>query len=114
MSKVTRHTDLTQSEGEPTSRAYADVPIEDLKIRVPPPRWPGAGTVIETHAAPRSPRGNAVAAVLLVLAGGLCVVLLHWIGVPWWAQLGGLFLPWALCLTLRPAWRSRAAPRRCR
>jgi hypothetical protein len=108
MSKVTKHTDLTQSEGDPTSRADADLPIEDFKIRVSTPRWPGIE--IKTHTAPRSPLGNAVAAVLLILAGGLCLVLLHWIGAPHWAQLGGLFLPWAFCLTLRPASRSRAAP----
>jgi len=44
---------------------------------------------------------------LLILAGRLCLVLLHWIGLPWRAQVGGLFLPWAMCLTLRPAGRSR-------
>lgn len=107
MSKVTKHTDLTQSEGEPTSRADADLPIEDFKIRVSTARWPAAGIEITTHTAPQSPLGNAVA-VLLILAGGLCVALLHWIGVPWWAQLGGLLLPWALCLSLRPARRRRA------
>ena len=112
MSKVTRHTDLTQSEGEPTSRADADLPVEDFKIRVSMPRWLADGFEIKTRTAPQSPLGNAVAAVLLILAGGLCVALLHWIGVPWWAQLGGLFLPWALCLSLRPASRSRAGPRR--
>ncbi len=107
MSKVTRHTDLTQSEGDPTSRADTDLPIEDFEIRVSA-RWPAAGIEIKTRTTPRSPLGNAVAAVLLILAGGLCVVLLHWIGVPWWAQAGGLFLPWLICLTLLSARRSRA------
>jgi hypothetical protein len=107
MSKITRHTDLTQSEGDPTSRADADLPIEDFKIRVSSTRWPAAGIEIKTRTTPQSPLGNAVAAVLLILAGGLCVILLHWIGVPSWAQAGGLFLPWVLCLTLRPARRRR-------
>ena len=114
MGKVTKHTDLTQSEGEPTARADPDLPIEDFKIRVSMPRWLADGIEITTRTAPQSPLGNAVAAVVLIVAGGLCVALLHWISVPWWAQLGGLFLPWALCLTLRPATRSRAAPRRWR
>jgi Flp pilus assembly protein TadB len=108
MSKITKHTDLTQSEGDPTSRADTDLPAEDFEIRVSTTRWPAAGIEIKTRTAPQSPLGNAVAAVLLILAGGLCVVLLHWIGVPWWAQLGGLLLPWVFCLTLRPARRRRA------
>jgi hypothetical protein len=108
MSKITKHTDLTQSEGDPTSRANADLPIEDFRVRVSPTRWPAAGIGIKTGTAPQSPLGNAVAAVLLILAGGLCAVLLHWISVPWWAQLGGLVLPWVLCFTLRPARSSRA------
>jgi len=97
-------TDLSQSEGDPTSRADAGLSIEDFEIRLSTACWPVAELEIKTRTASQSPQGNA--AVLLILAGRLCLVLLHWIGLPWRAQVGGLFLPRAMCLTLRPAGRS--------
>ncbi len=111
MSKITRHTDLTQSEGDPTSRADAGLPTEDFQVRVPATRWPAAGSQIKTRATARSPLGNAAAAAVLILAGGLCAVLLHWAGGPWQAQASGLLLPWVICLTLRPTRRNRSRGR---
>jgi hypothetical protein len=50
----------------------------------------------------RSPMSRAATAFLLILAGCMCIAVLHAIGAPQWAQLIGLLLPWVIAVSQTP------------
>lgn len=108
--EIAKSTDLTTTEGDPTSRAAVTVLREEVIIRLRLGRKVELETAVRAGA--RSPLGIAISTVLLVLSGGAVAVIAKLIiGTPTWVACCGFLVPLAANGLLRllsgRGWRRR-------
>jgi hypothetical protein len=98
MAEIDRATDLTMSEGVPTTEAYVDLPQEDFEFRA----WARtSGLSVKARATPLSSLSAAVTTFLLVVGGCACTLIMAAVGAGGWIATIGLLVPTAIYSGLR-------------